>query len=118
MDSAPPRSYSAPPWEERRERTLAYGALPGREPVGSVVHLERAPADGRGIAAQGAELFRRLAHRRARAPSPGLAGRDDAGVRLGGRPPRLAGVGRAGDHAPLVGRPRALPRGRAPRRGG
>src|SRR3989454_125622 len=118
MDSAPPRSYSAPPREERRERTLAWVALPRREPVGSVVHLERAPADGRGIAARGAELFRRLAHRRAGAPSPGLAARDDAGVRLGGRVPRLAGVGRAGDHAPLVVRPRALRRGRAPRRGG
>src|SRR2546428_11416987 len=116
MDSAARRSYSAPPREERRERTVACVALPRREPVGSVVHLERAPADGRSITARGAELLRRLAHRRAGAPSPGLAARDDAGVRLGGRVPRLAGLGRAGDRPPLVVRPRALPRTRAPRR--
>src|SRR5204863_9856449 len=67
------RSYSALPWEKRRERPLACVALPRREPVGRVVHVERAPADGRTVAARGGQLLPRVAHRRARAPSPGLA---------------------------------------------
>src|SRR5213592_4741688 len=118
MDSAPRRSYSALPWEKRRERPLACVALPRREPVRRVVHLERAPADGRTVAARGGQLLRRVAHGRARAPSPGLAVRYDARVRPGGRAACLAGARRARDHAPLVARPRALRRRCAPRRGG
>src|SRR5436190_21998886 len=92
MDSAPRRSYSALPWEKRRERPLACVALPRREPVRRVVHLERAPADGRTVAARGGQLLRRVAHVRARAPSPGLAVRYDARVRPGGRAACLAGL--------------------------
>src|SRR5437773_2076318 len=117
MDSAPRRSYSALPWEKRRERPLACVALPRREPVRRVVHLERAPADGRTVAARGGQLLRRVAHGRARAPSPGLAVRYGARVRPGGRAACLAGARRARDHAPLVARPRALRRRCAPRRG-
>src|SRR5439155_15796916 len=115
MDSAPRRSYSALPWEKRRERPLACVALPRREPVRRVVHLERAPADGRTVAARGGQLLRRVAHGRARAPSPGLAVRYDARVRPGGRAACLAGA-RLAPRARTVPDPASRGRARARRR--